>query len=58
MDDVDNHGEPLTVEQRLARVEAITAYTVADYLQQYPIDGDGYLVSVGARDWPMIGSSS
>ncbi|MCH7721413.1 MAG: insulinase family protein [Planctomycetes bacterium] len=58
LDDVDNHGEPLTVEQRLARVEAITAYTVADYLQQYPIDGDGYLVSVGARDWPMIGSSS
>ena len=58
MDDVDNHGRPLTVEQRLARVEAITVDTVADYLQQYPIDGDGYLISVGARDWPSISASS
>lgn len=58
MDDVDNHGKPLTVEQRLARVEAITADTVADYLQHYPIDGDGYLISVGARDWPSTASSN
>jgi len=57
MDDVDHHGVPSTVEQRLARVEAITVDTVMDYLGRYSIDGDGFLVSVGARSWPPIDAS-
>ncbi len=56
MDDVNNVGDPRTVEQRLADVEAVTVDSVSDFLRQYPIDGEGFLVSVGPRDWP--GTSS
>jgi len=51
-DDVDYRGRPRTVEQRIAQVEAINARTVTECLERYPIDGDGYLISVGPRDWP------
>ena len=53
MDDVDVHGRPMTVDERLARVDEITVESVGDYLQRYPITGDGYFISVGPRDWPV-----
>ena len=52
MDDVDLRGQPRTVQQRLAAVDAITAPGIAEYFERYPIDGEGFLVSVGPRDWP------
>ena len=52
MDDVDYRGAPRTVEDRLAAVEAVTVDTVAEFFECYPIDREGYLISVGPRDWP------
>ncbi len=52
MDDVDYRGAPRTVEQRLAEVDAISPKTLLDYFGQYPIDGEGCLISVGPREWP------
>ena len=52
MDDVDYRGRPQTVEQRLASVEAIDARAIAACFERYPIDRDGYLISVGPRRWP------
>ncbi|MCP4249113.1 MAG: insulinase family protein [bacterium] len=53
MDDVDLRGQPRTVQERLAAVDAISAMGIAEYFEQYPIDGEGFLVSVGPRDWPQ-----
>lgn len=52
MDDVDTHGGPRTVEQRLAAVDAVNEASIADYFARYPIDGPGHLASVGPRAWP------
>ncbi len=52
MDDVDYRGAPRTVDQRLAAVEAVSVDSVAEFFQRYPIDGDGYLIGVGPREWP------
>lgn len=54
MDDVDMHGRPRTVEERLARVDAVNAESIHAYLEQWPITGDSYCVSVGPRNWPPI----
>ncbi len=48
MDDVDYRGRPRTVEDRLAAVDAIGRESIARYFEQYPIDGDGMLIRVGA----------
>ena len=53
MDDVDLRGQPRTVQERLAAVDAVTASGIAEYFEQYPIDGEGFLVSVGPREWPQ-----
>lgn len=57
MDDVDYRGTPRTVEERLADVEAVTVESIAELFARYPIDCDGYLISVGPRDWPQGGLS-
>ncbi len=54
MDDIDYRGQPRTVGQRLAAVDAVTTQLVTEYLRQFPIADDGYLISVGPRDWPEI----
>jgi len=54
MDDIDYRGQPRTVEQRLAAVDAVTVDSIADYLRRFPITNDGYFVSVGPRDWPKL----
>jgi predicted Zn-dependent peptidase len=53
-DDITCFGEARTVDARLAAVEGVTVDRIARYLRQWPIAGDGYLVSVGPRDWPPI----
>jgi predicted Zn-dependent peptidase len=53
-DDVHYRGAPRPAEARLAEVEQITSDHVAAYLQDYPITGDGCLVSVGPRHWPVL----
>jgi predicted Zn-dependent peptidase len=53
MDDVDSRGAPRTVEERLAAVDAVSVKSVAEYFERFPIDRDGYLISVGPRHWPQ-----
>jgi predicted Zn-dependent peptidase len=52
MDDLATHGYVRTLEARLAAVEAVSVKTIMDYLERFPISGDGLLLSVGPRDWP------
>ncbi len=52
MDDVDYRGRPRTVEERQASVAAIGAESILESFRRYPLDGDGYLISVGPRNWP------
>ena len=54
MDDMQYRGAPRTVEQMLAEVDAVTADSIHEYLQEYPINVDGHLVSVGLRNWPEV----
>ncbi|MBK6846158.1 MAG: insulinase family protein [Proteobacteria bacterium] len=50
--DIDVLGEPRTLEQQLARIEAVTAADLRALLASHPINGEGMLVSVGPADWP------
>ena len=52
MDDMEYRGQPRTVEQMLAEVDAITVDGIYGYFERYPINVDGHLTSVGPRDWP------
>ena len=52
MDDMEYHGAPRTVEQMLAEVDAISVDTIYSYFQDYPVNVNGHLVSVGQRRWP------
>jgi len=52
VDDMEYFGRPRTVEQMLADVEAVTAETIHDYFQEFPVNVDGHLTSVGPRAWP------
>jgi predicted Zn-dependent peptidase len=54
MEDVDYRGHPRTVEERLDRVNQVTAESIAAYLKRFPITDNGYFVSVGPRDWPPV----
>jgi predicted Zn-dependent peptidase len=54
MDDVDTLGRPRTVEERLAAVNAVTEESIAECFARYPVDGPGYLTSVGPRAWPAL----
>ncbi len=55
LDDIDYRGAPRTAADRLAAVEAVSADTIADYLARSPLTGEGFLVSVGPRQWPNGG---
>jgi predicted Zn-dependent peptidase len=52
LDDLESYDYPRTPAARLAAVEAVTADSIADYLSEYPITGEGLLLSAGPRDWP------
>jgi predicted Zn-dependent peptidase len=52
LDDVDTYGYPRPVDARLAAAEQVSQKTIARYLEQHPITGDGLLLSCGPRDWP------
>jgi len=52
-DDVDTFGRPRGVEERMQRIERLAARDVAEYLERWPITGEGRLFSVGPRDWPV-----
>jgi len=54
MDDMQSRGAPRTVEQMLAEVDAITAETILEYFQAYPVNAGGHLTSVGPRHWPEM----
>ncbi len=52
MDDMEQYGEPRTVDQRLAEVDAVTVDSIANYFEAYPINIGGHLASVGPSQWP------
>jgi predicted Zn-dependent peptidase len=52
MDDVDYRGQPRTVAERLAAVDRVSADSLREYFERFPIDGPGHLTSVGPRAWP------
>ncbi len=52
IDDIEARGYVRPAAARLAAVEAVNEKSIARYLEQCPITGDGLLLSVGPRDWP------
>ncbi|MCO6437390.1 MAG: insulinase family protein [Phycisphaerae bacterium] len=54
MDDIEYRGKPRTVDQILAEVDAVSAESIAAYLEAFPIQGEGHLASVGPRNWPVV----
>lgn len=52
IDDIESCGHVRPADARLAATEAVTARSIAAYLERYPITGDGLLLSAGPRDWP------
>jgi predicted Zn-dependent peptidase len=50
--DVDVLGRPRTVAERLAAVERVSAERIREYLQTWPMTKNGYLASLGPRNWP------
>ena len=54
VDDIDYHGAPRTVEERLGAVDAVTPQTLGEYLEAFPITEKGLFVSVGPRNWPEL----
>jgi predicted Zn-dependent peptidase len=53
MDDMDYRGEPRTVDERLAAVEAVSVASISEFFEKHPIDGDEFMVGVGPREWPV-----
>ncbi len=51
-DDVDYHGRPRAAEEHLAAVNEVSAHSIAAYLEEFPITGQGFLAGVGPRAWP------
>lgn len=51
MQDIDNHDRPRTLDERLSEVQSLTVDGLRDYLKQFPVDTQGYFVSVGPRQW-------
>jgi len=52
VDDIDYRGSCRSVEERLASVDAVSSESIGAYLAEFPITGEGYLLSVGPRNWP------
>jgi predicted Zn-dependent peptidase len=50
--DIDVFDRPRSVSERLAAIDAVTAGSIADYVAAWPTTGEGYLTSVGPREWP------
>ena len=49
--DVDVLGRPRTVTERLAAIEAVTPASIAEYLKTWPLTGEGFVATLGPRDW-------
>jgi hypothetical protein len=45
-------GRPRSATERLADVDAVSDETIAQYLREFPISGEGFLIGVGPRAWP------
>lgn len=50
--DVDDFDRPRSVTERLADLDAVTPSTIRSYLERWPLDGEGAVISLGPRDWP------
>ncbi len=56
IDDIETYDRTMTVESRLAAVDAVTPARIEDYFRRYPLDGEPMLISCGPRDWPTNGT--
>jgi len=54
MDDLDYHDRPRSLDERLEEVQRLTVDDLHEYLRKWPVNGEGYFVSVGPRDWPPL----
>lgn len=54
MDDVEYRGAPRTVKQMLSEVEAVTVDTIHEYFQEFPININEHLTSVGPQCMPDV----
>lgn len=52
--EIDILGAPRSANERLAMVDAVSARGVADYLRRWPLDGPGFITSVGPLNWPNL----
>jgi predicted Zn-dependent peptidase len=50
--DIQLLGRPLTLGEHLAEIERLKTDDIGELLREYPITGEGLLVSVGPADWP------
>jgi predicted Zn-dependent peptidase len=57
VEDLCEFGRPRTVQERLAEVDAVTIDRIANYLREWPIQGEGFFLSLGPRRWPEGPSS-
>lgn len=48
-DDLDYRGRPRSAEEHLAAVDSVSAESIAEYLREFPMTGEGFLVSVGPQ---------
>jgi predicted Zn-dependent peptidase len=51
--DIELFEAPRSLEENLARIESVTVASMRELIEQYPITGEGMLVSVGPADWPV-----
>jgi predicted Zn-dependent peptidase len=51
-DDIEYIGAPRPAEERMAAVNAVSAESIREYFERFPITGQGYLISIGPRKWP------
>ncbi len=52
VEDIEAYDRVRSVESRMAEIEQVTPKSIAAYLDQHPITGEGMLLSIGPRAWP------
>jgi len=51
--DIDDFDRPRSVVERMAAIDRVTTKSIAAYLAEWPISGDGFLCTVGPRECPI-----
>jgi len=51
--DIDDFDRPRSVIERMAAIEKVTTKSIGEYLAEWPINGKGFLCTVGPREQPI-----